>query len=118
MKMKWMSLVLCVMIACAPALALAQETSNEWDALMAQALGKVEELTAPEGTLRVDVYKRQGSDVRIKAAGTARQERRKTRGPEAREKTRRGIRRSDEGCGHRPPGRNDAKANRICGNYH
>ena len=53
MKMKWMSLVLCVMIACAPALALAQETSNEWDALMAQALGKVEELTAPEGTLRV-----------------------------------------------------------------
>ena len=51
MKNRMVALALCVMLACMPVGAAAQEES--WDALMAKALGTVEELTAPEGVLRV-----------------------------------------------------------------
>ena len=53
MTRKWISMVLCVLIACVPACALAEDT-GEWEALLSQALGSVEALTAPEGTLRVE----------------------------------------------------------------
>lgn len=53
MKSKVLSLALCVLLAGMPAGVMAEGETNNWEALLSQAIGSVEELAAPEGTLRV-----------------------------------------------------------------